>query len=181
MPTKPTDHRATRPGDPTQRDADSHSKRRHKYANDQQGREKENAAGRDRYRQKNPGVANRLPPALVGTGTYREVKVEGSSRARMLETFSLIEAATTIGKSHANFRRWVHGDLVPKPVLCDTLRGHYMYCREELQIIFDILTEHEKEYAYLSPKHERTVNEIHQRIMGYRDITFGRGNYGRST
>ena len=97
----------------------------------------------------------------------------------MLETFSIIEAAGALGKSGPNFRRWVNEDLIPKPVLRETTRGHYVYSREELEIILLILLEHEKEYVYFGASHTVTSNKIHQAILGHRDILYNRATHGR--
>lgn len=93
----------------------------------------------------------------------------------MLETFNIVEAAAALGRSGPVFRRWVHDDMVPKPILKDTTRQHYFYSRDELEIIQSILVEHEKEFAYFCASHSVTANKIHQAITGHRDIAYNRG------
>ena len=91
---------------------------------------------------------------------------------RTLTTFTIPEAAEALGRSLANFRRWVNGELIPLPVLKDTSRGYYCYTREELLIIGRILTEHEREFSYFCAKHEAVSHRIHQTVMGYREQLF---------
>lgn len=98
----------------------------------------------------------------------------------MLETFNIVEAGAAMGRSSPVFRRWVNGDLIPKPMLRDTTRQHYFYCRDELEIMARIIAEHEKEFAYFCASHEATSHKIHQAIHGYRDVTFFRGSHGRT-
>lgn len=101
--------------------------------------------------------------------------IDESSNVRTLETYTITEAAEALGRSIANFRRWVTGELIPAPFLKDTTRGNYCYCAEELRILLRILVEHERDYVYFGAKHVTVSNRMHQSIMGFRDITFGEG------
>lgn len=90
-----------------------------------------------------------------------------------MQTYTIREASEALGKSLANFRRWVNHELIPLPVFKDTARSYYCYTKEELQIIARILAEHEREFTYFCAKHETVSNQIHQSIMGYRARLMG--------
>lgn len=89
-----------------------------------------------------------------------------------METYTIPEAAAAMGRSLANFRRWVNGELIPLPVLKETGRGYYCYSREELRILSRILADHEREFSYFCAKHEAVSTRMHQSIMGYRAELF---------
>jgi len=92
----------------------------------------------------------------------------------MIETFSLAEAAVALGKSLPNLRRWV-GKLIPDPFLKETVRGNSVYARGELEIIAEILADHESEFAYFCAKHESVIAHINTAINNHRNIEYGRG------
>lgn len=94
-------------------------------------------------------------------------------KVRILDTYTIPEAAKALGKSEANFRRWITNDLIPSPYLKDRERSYYCYCVEELLIMARILAIHEREFVYFCAQHEMTSNQIHQQIHGYRATTFG--------
>lgn len=96
-----------------------------------------------------------------------------------MESYTIPEAADAMGRSEANFRRWIDQGLIPAPYLKESVRQHLCYCRGELDILLRILIEHEREYRYFGAQHEQVSHRMFQNIMGFRDITFGRGLTGR--
>lgn len=153
--------------------ADRNKQKRTQYASDPALRESVQAAGRERYRESNPLPPSRLQRGLLTSGIRREVKAYGAGRSRIIDTYTIPEAAEALGKSLPNFRRWVTGELVPSPILKDTARSYFCYCAEELRIMARVLAEHERQYAYFCQSHQTTSNQIHQLITGHRNMQYG--------
>ena len=109
-------------------------------------------------------------------GTEREVTVPGRTRTRMMETYTIPEAADALGRSLSNFRRWLQSELIPVPILSDTARATACYCVEELEIIIRELNAHEREFVSLCTSHHQTINRIAQAIHGFRDVEFSPPN-----
>jgi hypothetical protein len=78
------------------------------------------------------------------------------------------EAAIALGKSEAQFRRWLETDIVPEPYLRESIRGHRVYERGELEQVARILARHAREFSYLGQAHQSVINDIHQHVHAYR-------------
>lgn len=84
------------------------------------------------------------------------------------DTYTVPEAAHALGKSELTFKRWIAEDLIPEPILTDTVRGYKHYSVGELRVIARVLAEHEREFAYYTTKHEATKQRIMQGLEGFR-------------
>ncbi len=155
---------------------DRNKVRRTQYASDPAIAENAREASRARYREQNPLPPSRLRNGLLTRGTEREVTIPGRARTRLMETYTIPEAADALGKSLPNFRRWLANELLPGPILTETARSNACYTVEELEIIARELAAHERQFAYLCEKHVETITRISQMIHGLRDVEFGSGN-----
>lgn len=88
-----------------------------------------------------------------------------------VSTYTVPEAARALGRSSLTFKRWIADDLIPEPVLLDTVRHYRHYSAGELNIIARELAEHEKEFSYYTAKHNETKERIMQSMDGYRRIS----------
>jgi len=80
----------------------------------------------------------------------------------------MTEAANALGKTPLAFKRWIKDEMIPPPILQDTIRGFNHYSVGELQVIATILRNHEKEYTYFLTEHVQTVHLMWQGIEAYR-------------
>lgn len=143
--------------------------RREKYRNDPEFRQKEQSRLRQQYRDKNPRKQGQLSKGLLCDGTQREVVIPGTGDIEVRETFSIAEAAKALGKSAMTIRRWVgDNELIPEPVLEDTVYHHKVYDRGELQLIAEALAAHEAEFSNLHQSHTDTIHRIAQSVDAYR-------------
>lgn len=101
-------------------------------------------------------------------GVDREVIAGDMDHPMVANTYTIPEAARALGKSELTFKRWLADDLVPEPVLVDTVRGYRHYSAGELSVIATVLARHEREFSYYTTKHEETRHAIMQNIQGYR-------------
>lgn len=109
----------------------------------------------------------------MNTGQPRELTLPGRTRSRMLDSFTIPEAAAALGRSEPNFRRWLARELIPQPALLDASRGYLCYSLSELEIIAEELREHERTFQNLCETHTETIVRISQRIHGHRDVEYG--------
>ena len=103
-------------------------------------------------------------------GQRREVIQDSMDAPEFVEAYTIPEAAEAIGKAELTFKRWIYDGLIPAPILKDAMRGTQLYSIGELQTLASILVQHEREFAYLTNKHDVTVNQIHQAMQGYRAV-----------
>lgn len=88
-----------------------------------------------------------------------------------IEVFTVPEAARALGRAELTFKRWITDELIPAPLLVDTVRGYRHYSAGELRVIARILAQHEAEFMYYSIKHEQTRHLMHQAMQGYRSTS----------
>lgn len=86
----------------------------------------------------------------------------------VVNTYTMTEAAAALGRSEQTFKRWIVEDLIPQPVLTDTIRQYKHFSVGELRVIARILAAHEREFSYYTMKHIQTRHRIMQAIQGYR-------------
>ena len=110
---------------------------------------------------------------MLRPGEQREVLVPGRTVARTLECYTIPEAAEALGRSLSNFRRWLENEIMPAPILNDTSRHVACYSVGELEIIAEVLREHERTFTSLCATHTDTILRMSQRLHGFRDIEFG--------
>lgn len=111
---------------------------------------------------------SRLTRGLLWEGTLREVYVGDMDHPVSVEAYTVPEAAKALGRSELTVKRWIEDDLIPEPILADTLRGYRHYSVGELRIIAAELDRHSREFAYYTTKHQDTRHRIMQRLQGYR-------------
>ena len=103
---------------------------------------------------------------LLTKGNDKFVMVNGTPTS--LNVYTVPQSAKALGKTTVTFKRWIKDELLPPPVLEDTVYGHKHYSRGELEIIAEIIAKHEKEFAYLHTTHDETIERLWQAIEGYR-------------
>lgn len=109
-----------------------------------------------------------LVHGLLHRGTEREVVVPGMDHPVVVEAYTVPEAARALGRAELTMKRWLADDLIPEPILVDTLRGYRQYSVGELQSIAQVLVAHEREYTYYSSTHRLTRERIMQQVSAYR-------------
>lgn len=145
--------------------ADRKQRRRDAYANDETNRERQKAKSREQYARVGKVT---LPREITARGTRREVTFEGAPRPITIETFSITEAASALGKSLSTFRRWLREDLLPEPYLEETSTGYHYYSRGELSVIAEVLAAHGEHFVAVCRRHTEVWHTIQQRISAYR-------------
>ena len=85
-----------------------------------------------------------------------------------MPAYNMTEAANALGKTPLAFKRWIKDEMIPPPILQDTIRGFNHYSTGEMQVIAKVLLEHEKEYTYFLKEHDRTIHKMWQGIEAYR-------------
>jgi hypothetical protein len=138
------------------------------YRDDPEYAEKQRRAARDAYRKENPLAPSKLVAGLLLPGLQREVIAGDMEYPVNTVTYTLPEAARALGKSELTFKRWVSEDLIPGPILVDTLRGYKNYSAGELTVLAQELARHEREFSYYTKQHTATRHRIFQRMQGYR-------------
>lgn len=94
--------------------------------------------------------------------------VESRDRPVVVEVYTIPEAAKALGRTELTFKRWIAEDLIPEPILIDSVRGYRHYSVGELRVVAGILARHEREFSYYTRKHSHTRNTIMQRLQAYR-------------
>lgn len=122
---------------------------------------------RERYRKENPPIA-KLENGLQARGEQREVFAEDMEHPVVVETFTINEAAKALGRSELTLKRWIEEDMIPPPILRDTVRSYRHYSVGELRVVARILREHEREFSYYAKTHEQTTHRLFQSMQGYR-------------
>ena len=147
---------------------DSNDPRREKYGSDEDFRERVKKGNRDNYRRNNPKKKSRLNRGLLLAAMDKEVIGEGIELPTVVPAYNMTEAANALGKTPLAFKRWIKDDMIPPPVLQDTIRGYNQYSEGELQLIANVLFNHESEYTYFLRDHTITIHRMWQAIEAYR-------------
>lgn len=123
---------------------------------------------REAYRERNPPKPPRLRNGLLAPGQQREVVAGEMDHPAVVESYTLSEAAQALGRSELTLKKWINDDLVPEPVLRETIHGYRVYSVGELTIMARVLAEHERDYSYYTQQHDVTRNTMQQLLHGYR-------------
>lgn len=86
-----------------------------------------------------------------------------------VEAYTIPEAAEALGKTALTVKRWVKDKLIPPPRFVGGNNFYKHFSHGELQLIANILIDHEQEYAYLHHTHTATVNRIWKEMETYRE------------
>ena len=84
------------------------------------------------------------------------------------EVYTMPEAAKALGKTVITLKRWISDDLIPPPVLTDTVHGYKHYSRGELEIIKELLYEYSSDYSYIVSTNNSFVHSVWQRLEHHR-------------
>lgn len=147
---------------------DSHSPRREKYSSNEGYRERVKEGNRKNYRRNNPKKESKLTRGLLFDALDKEVVGDKLEYPIVVPVYNMTEAANALGKTPLAFKRWIKDEMIPPPILQDTIRGFNHYSVGELQVIATILRNHEKEYTYFLTEHVQTVHLMWQGIEAYR-------------
>lgn len=129
-------------------------------------KQKENS--RRYYRKIFPLQPTGLASGPLSRGQSREVIGPGLGTPRVVESFTIPEAAQALGKTPVTIKKWIKDGMLPAPVLEETVRHHKVYSIGEITAIARVLGEHERVYSYYSASHEHTKISIDQSVFGYR-------------
>lgn len=146
--------------------ADRAKQRRAAYAQDPAGAGRIRDGARERYQAANP-KQNR-PAGLLSRGENREIDGPDFEHPVQCESFTIPQAAEALGRSVATLRRWIEANKLPPPLYWETTRRVGVYSVGELQVIRQLLVEHEQEYTYLVDRYSDAVERVHQAVHAYR-------------
>lgn len=85
-----------------------------------------------------------------------------------VEAYTLPEAADALGVTQITFKKWIQDDLLPEPILTDTVRGYRHYSVGELTVIATVLQEHRREFMHYTERHQVTRERIMQSVHAWR-------------
>ena len=85
-----------------------------------------------------------------------------------VESFTLPQAASALGRSQATIRRWLEADKIPAPHLRDVNRNHLVYSVGELEVIARHIAQFEQSFSYLVSEQTHIVETLHQAVHAYR-------------
>ena len=145
--------------------------RRERYASDTEYADKARGAAREYHNKINPKQPSKLNHGLLAEGVEREVYCAGMDHPVTTDTFTLPEAARALGRAPLTFKRWLLDELIPSPVLRDTVTGYRLYSAGELGVIGAMLSRHEREFSYYTVKHTLTREQLFQAVQGYRSTS----------
>lgn len=106
-------------------------------------------------------------PKLKIPAEVKEVYLNATDSVS-LPVYTIPKAAKALGKTELTIKRWIKDEMLPPPMLKDTVKGYLHYSEGELQLIANVLTEHNREYDYFHATHSHTVERLWQAIEGYR-------------
>ena len=109
-----------------------------------------------------------LADGVLVDGVDREVIADGIDPT-VIEAYTLNEAGQALGKTLLTLRTWVVNGILPRCVLKDTTFGYQQFSRGELDVIAEIVAEHEQQYAYLRKNHVTTIERLWSALATYRE------------
>lgn len=155
-------------GSQAKKRADRNKRRREIYSSDVGEEERNRDRARKAYRDKHPKTS-KPPGVLVQLPEVKEVYRETDpDKVVSLEVYTVPAAAEALGKTQLTLKHWINDELVPGPILLDTVFGYRHYSSGELKIIFTILKEHWRTYDYLTPNFTTVIHQIAQNVEAYR-------------
>lgn len=98
----------------------------------------------------------------------KEVFTDAMDHPTIAEVYTIPEAAKALGKTPLTIKRWIRDDLIPPPVLLDTIHGYQHYSRGEMEIIAELLGQYSKDYSYIVSNDNPFVHSVWQRLEHYR-------------
>lgn len=104
-----------------------------------------------------------LSRGLLLAAQLRELETP-RRRIITIPAYTVPESAKALGKSELTFKRWIAEEMVPRPILVDTVRGYLHYAEAELQSIANELLRHEREFSYYAKQHRSTRRAIAHRV-----------------
>lgn len=111
-----------------------------------------------------------LEGGVLKDGVEREVFVDGDTEEPVVvESYTLRETAAALDKSLLTIRSWMNNGIIPPCVLADTTCGYRHYSRGELEILAELVAEHECNYAYLRTNHTETIQRISDAFAAHRE------------
>lgn len=108
--------------------------------------------------------------ALLKEAVYRQLYIEGEDEYFYeVDAYTVPEAAVALGRTALTLKRWIKDRLIPQPRLIGGNNYYKHYSVGELQLIADILIDHEQDYDYLHHTHTTTVNRLWNELDAYRE------------
>ena len=88
------------------------------------------------------------------------MEVNGVDELVVVEGYTLRETGEALGKSMLTIRSWIENQIIPDPFCWESSSGYQQYARFELDVIADILAEHEETSSYISTKDTALIEEL---------------------
>ena len=147
---------------------DNNVARRQKYRADPDYREKQKARAREYYQRSvsTKEYESSLNGGVLRDGTEREVT--DNYAVLVVESYTLRETAHALGRTLLTLRRWLKDQMIPNPVVVDTTYGHSQYIRGEVDVMAQVLAQHERQFKYFRKQHIAPQEAIYAGISGYR-------------
>ena len=152
----------------------SMSSRKQRYHNDPAFREGMKDKARTAYRR---GQSVELVSCSYSLEFLDDMKVNAKVRLpcgeeRQMDIMYLADTAQALQKLYQTVLRWVHKEMIPKPILLTDLtyaKPNSVYHIEEVRIMVSEIGEHEKEFVYYRRDHHVIRGRIEQRILELRN------------
>lgn len=159
--------------------ADRNARRRERYQQDKQYREKTIQQVREGYRRNRAedGLDVREDdcieslPKLPQIGQIREVRITDEQTVRLL-TFTVDEVAVALTRNQQVLYRWIKADLLPPPAFeARNFRNRWqaVYTVPEVRAMIEVFSEHQKLSQYYRSYHEETRAKFFSAVLAARD------------
>ena len=93
-------------------------------------------------------------------GIRREMRVEGIEELMVLEGYTLRETGEALDKALLTIRSWIENGVIPPPFCEEAASGYQQYTRFELDVLAEILAEHETHSQYVSTTNTELIEEF---------------------
>lgn len=106
---------------------------------------------------------------VLRPGVYRELVIEGLEETEVLESYTVKEAAEALGRTYLTVRSWIEKGILPEPFTKEVSRGFKNFTRFELDVVAEILADHETHSQYVSTANVELITDIQNCIRAVRE------------
>ena len=144
-------------------------RRRELYSTDPDYRARIRQQQREAYHREKGPLTSKLAEGVLRDGVRREMEVNGVDELIVLEGYTLREAGEALGKSMLTIRAWIGNGIIPEPIAWEASTGYQQFLRFELEMMAEILAEHETHSAYVSTQNEELIDDIWRSVADIRE------------
>ena len=150
------------------RSPDRNQRRRLLYASDPAYRARVLRRQREHYSRTRGSQESKLKDGVLCRGIQREIDVDGLDDIVVLESYTLRQTGDALGRSILTIRTWIKNGIIPEPFCTEAATGYKVYARFELDVMAEILADHETHSQYVSADNEELVGEFHECVEAVR-------------